>query len=172
MVDFIFSVTNEVFEKVIIMLNEIDQLEKEWDKNMDDENERLKIIKMQDELKYKITKILIESGEKHEELMVVDEEFDEGSMVLHFGYYFGEYDSSMKVIQERAMSPETVSAYFIKLLTFLENDGKKNAIEYCKEEIDYYRDEEQIEEIFDKWISILKHASENGNWYYHHVEPV
>jgi hypothetical protein len=70
------------------------------------------------------------------------------------------------------LAPETVSAYFIKLLTFLENDGKKNAIEYCKEEIDYYRDEEQIEEIFDKWISILKHASENGNWYYHHVEPV
>jgi hypothetical protein len=81
MTDYIFSITPKTFEILSGMLEKKEEL-REGRRGNPDREDRLNLMEEEDELTFKITKILIESGEKHEELMVVDEEFDEGSMVL------------------------------------------------------------------------------------------
>lgn len=167
--EYIFSISEKTYKEIKDKLDDLNILDEKYGKSLD-ENEIRNSMRMVDKLKDIIEQTLLDAGERNEPLITIEDELNEGRIVINFKRYFARQDHSMINIRQGPLDPEAVKEYWKKLTNFIENeDGKKKVIQYCIETEDYDYTNDQIESIFNKWISILNHAAENGNWFYHHV---
>lgn len=163
----IFSFGSKLFEEVKPLFSEMANLRD----MMDEEETRegmIKLIRKKDELEEKIYDMLIKNGAKHEEL---ENEEHEHTIAFDLELFFNEYDNSIDLTTDGPLDPKAVERNWRRIKDIVENaNGKKKAIKYVKKlEENLSLDPEEIGKIFDKWQSILRHAAENGNFFYLYI---
>ena len=172
---YIFSIPPDVFEKIKPLIKELDDIYEKRPKL--EKNDNMKLWDRESELDDRIEKLLLDADVKKEELELDpdgDCRPDEMGMVLTFKTtLFFEIDESVRTVYkifENPLSPELTKKFTVWLLDLIEKtDAKKHLVDYAADKYDRYP-KEQIEKVFDKWISMLKYSSEHGNWIYYHLK--
>lgn len=165
MVSYIFSVKPEIFEETKPILEGIADLEKEFEKNVDDDEKSLNILHEQYRLKDQIETFLLKNADVNLEL---DVESGESNLIDSFMFFLFEknpiYRQKMYVA---IINPDDVKWCWNNISRYLKKSSVRDemvkyALEHQPQEISKKRSMELLE----KWLSILKHAAEHGNYYY------
>jgi len=165
---YLFSIKPKTFEKIETKFQELEELKKKTNEITDLKTLR-PLTKKQEKIEEEIMDLLIQKKERNEFLESFEDEIDELSIVLDFVIFFAKRNFIMADIKENPIAPDRVKKYWERLEHLLQKGReKKAALLYCKKSQTAYTYEiKNIESVFDKWVSVLKHAAENGNWFYY-----